>query len=199
MPHDKPQLSAPFAFWGWRMKVNRDPVRRRAWWLWRKLCAKQHVKNIRTVTVCRQCGAQPIDFHRDEHVQHPTWRVSNLAGGGAPIRRIDAEIELCVPLCRKCHMDLDGRLADLPRLAPRRILPPKPCEKCGQPAKPLRNGLCVRCDSRRRNPPRYTPEQRREIRAALVRERNKEPWMRAAVSASKLGKPRNKQVVGSGR
>lgn len=57
-------------------------------------------------------------------------------------------------LCRRCHMAVDGRAKRLAVWA--RTLhqpqPPKPCVKCGRPYKPLRRGLCSRCnDSLRRS------------------------------------------------
>lgn len=51
------------------------------------------------------------------------------------------------PLCRRCHMKRDGRLAILAafRTATR---PPKPCIECRQLYKPLRRGMCSRCYQR---------------------------------------------------
>jgi len=49
-------------------------------------------------------------------------------------------------VCRRCHMQLDGRLdklADIVRSRP--DVPPKPCTNCGTPYKPLRKGLCAAC------------------------------------------------------
>ena len=65
---------------------------------------------VRARTVCARCGAQPVDFHRDEHTRHPLWRLNVLTGIGATIPRLKREIELCEPLCRRCHMTVDGRL-----------------------------------------------------------------------------------------
>ena len=72
--------------------------------------AKQHVQQIRAQTICITCGRQPIDWHRVEHEQHPTWRIGHMTARGETIKRIDAEIARCTPLCRRCHMTLDGRI-----------------------------------------------------------------------------------------
>lgn len=50
-------------------------------------------------------------------------------------------------LCRRHHMERDGRLerflaTSRSRLGPQ---PPKPCSNCGRDAKPLRRGRCRNC------------------------------------------------------
>lgn len=104
------------------------------------------MKEVRARTVCVRCGAQPIDFHREEHVAHPTWRVPILVTGGVSPARIQREIDLCTPLCRRCHMTVDGRLERLK--AARYItptVPPRPCRECERMYKPLRKGFCPGC------------------------------------------------------
>jgi hypothetical protein len=117
----------------------------------RKAAAKAHVREIRKVTVCATCGAQPVDWHSPEHEKTgKAWmRVSALAAVGFAIHRIDTEIAACTPLCRSCHMKEDGRLDRLMR-ASHTIKPPKPCIVCTELAKPLRKGLCSRCYDRKR-------------------------------------------------
>lgn len=109
----------------------------------RKVC----VDAIRAATVCAKCGAQPVDFHREEHVAHPENRVGQLLISAASLQRIIQEIALCEPLCRRCHMTEDGRLAGM---ADHRLKkqPPKPCSECGRLYKPLRRGLCTACAQR---------------------------------------------------
>jgi len=48
-----------------------------------------------------------------------------------------------LPVCRRCHMRLDGRLETMPH-GPK-PKPPKPCRECGKPWKPLNRGLCNAC------------------------------------------------------
>jgi hypothetical protein len=57
-------------------------------------------------------------------------------------------------LCRRCHMEVDGRLDKL------RVMSPEPraarrCSECGLYYKPLRGGLCHACDERRRRRERH--------------------------------------------
>lgn len=50
-------------------------------------------------------------------------------------------------LCRRCHMEVDGRLARLKEMQAKYCVPkpPKPCCNCGQLSKPLRRGRCINC------------------------------------------------------
>lgn len=52
-------------------------------------------------------------------------------------------------LCRRCHMEVDGRLERIRQMAPA-PKPPKECSECGRLAKPLRRGLCHACNERKR-------------------------------------------------
>lgn len=100
-------------------------------------------------TVCERCGAPGIEWHREEHEQRPNARVSSLRTQGAPITRIQAEMDLCTPLCRSCHMAVDGRGERLHQAAPYRkgqsYVDPKPCVNCGKLTKPTRRGRCNHC------------------------------------------------------
>ena len=59
-------------------------------------------------------------------------------------------IENIAFLCRRCHMDADGRLelfSKFPQLnAPLLIKDPQPCIICHVPSKPLRRGRCHACN-----------------------------------------------------
>jgi hypothetical protein len=68
---------------------------------------------IREKTVCEICGNQPIDFHRKEHEAHPAWRICNLLRRAAPFLTILEEIARCQPLCRRCHLTVDGRIHNI--------------------------------------------------------------------------------------
>ena len=111
--------------------------------------ATEFVSNINASTVCSSCGAQPIEWHREEHEQKPNSRVSSLRTQGGSIARIQQEMDLCVPLCRSCHMKVDGRLNRLRQASPQKkgqiYVDPSPCSCCLRLAKPLRKGLCTGC------------------------------------------------------
>lgn len=111
--------------------------------------ATAFVEAINSVTFCARCGAQPIEWHRPEHEEKPNSRVSSLRAQGQSIKRIWSEMQLCTPLCRSCHMKEDGRGEILQRNRPYQkgetYVPPRPCERCGKPAKPTRRGMCWTC------------------------------------------------------
>lgn len=77
---------------------------------------KAYVGEIRKTAVCVKCGGQPVDLHREEHVSLPHRRISELVANAATIATIDQELELCTPLCRRCHREEDGRAASHRRL-----------------------------------------------------------------------------------
>lgn len=83
---------------------------------------------------CERCCAPAADRH---HVDGDT---------GNNVRE---NIQL---LCRRCHMEVDGRLARLVEMARRNSVPkpPKPCGECGKLSKPLSLGLCHTCYERQR-------------------------------------------------
>lgn len=57
-------------------------------------------------------------------------------------------------LCRRCHMETDGRLdkfrAEAKASNESRRVPPLPCAHCGRLKKPLRHGLCSACSEYKR-------------------------------------------------
>lgn len=107
------------------------------------------VGEVNARTVCAHCGAQPIEWHNPEHVQlgREGFRIGTMLMGGSTIGAIKSEMARCTPLCRRCHMAEDGRLAAFAKQAsaPRAEQTAKPCTQCGQPYKPLRRGLCRPC------------------------------------------------------
>lgn len=63
-------------------------------------------------TVCAHCGAQPIEWHNPEHVLlgRQLMRISAMASTTRTTEAIQAEMDRCTPLCRRCHMVEDGRM-----------------------------------------------------------------------------------------
>lgn len=110
--------------------------------------ATEFVSAVNAITHCANCGKQPIEWHRKEHEEHPNWRISSLRVQGNTIARIKREMELCVPYCRSCHMEMDGRKKELQISKPNQkgiSHPLKPCYECGKLYKPLRKGMCSGC------------------------------------------------------
>lgn len=110
--------------------------------------ARAFVDEMNARTVCAHCGAQPIEWHNPEHVElnRRHFRISQMVNLGRSVQAIQDEVRRCTPLCRRCHMIEDGRIRNLNRGRPAQS--PKPCEACHRPSKPLRHGLCCRCESR---------------------------------------------------
>lgn len=79
---------------------------------------------------CERCGKPAFDrHHKDEDTKNN--EPSNVS-----------------ILCRRCHMEVDGRLSEFVRTAYRvKPHPPKPCVNCGRLYKPLRKGRCGPCYS----------------------------------------------------
>lgn len=125
--------------------------------LWRKLLAKRFVRRVNRLISCVSCGKQPIEWHREEHVKKPTWRIGSLAVGGYSLDRIKAEMRLSTPFCRSCHMIEDGRMKALHMATRPPVKPPVPCTECGKLAKPTRKGLCAACYMRGYNNPERRP------------------------------------------
>ncbi|SRR5258706_4577355 len=74
------------------------------------------------------CNADAVDRH---HIDGNTYHN---------------ERENLMFLCRKCHMEIDGRLAVLASYSTnRKPKPSKPCSICGRLFKPLRKGRCQTC------------------------------------------------------
>lgn len=119
-----------------------------------KRLAKEHVSNLRANTFCCHCGNQPIEYHNEEHEQDSNRRVAHLVALGFPIARINKEIASCRAVCRSCHMLEDGRIKRLQEVKPRQkgkiLVKEKPCIRCGTLYKPLRKGLCNKCNHKRR-------------------------------------------------
>lgn len=120
----------------------------------RRELARDFVLTKNARTVCAHCGRQPIEWHNRDHVEQnrEDFRISALVRRGATISDIQDEMERCTPLCRRCHMQEDGRLQN--NLANGRLTkPPRFCSTCAeQVTKPLRRGLCGRCYSRQYRP-----------------------------------------------
>lgn len=117
----------------------------------RRARAISFVAEVNARTVCAHCGAQPIEWHNPEHVElnRQHFRISAMVAGARSPRAIQAEMDRCTPLCRRCHMLEDGRMKDLvDRVASRPQEPAKPCAECRRPYKPLRRGLCGACYQR---------------------------------------------------
>ena len=116
----------------------------------RKL-ATDYVDSVNSATFCVNCGKQPIEWHGEHHPKNPNVRISSLRTQGASLQRIKEEMEMCVPLCRSCHMKEDGRMDALKNNQPIKrgdvITQPKPCRCCGKMTKPMRNNMCVSCDN----------------------------------------------------
>lgn len=115
-----------------------------------KIKIRAAVRQIRAKTHCAVCGRQPIDWHSKDHDADHRRRIALMVGNGRSMASILLEISRCRPLCRRCHMLEDGRLAKLSG-SRRPIGPPKPCASCGKPYKPLRKGLCNRCNHQQRS------------------------------------------------
>ena len=111
--------------------------------------ATAFVTHINEATFCAECGEQPVEWHNYDHCNNPNARVSSLRSQGASVARIQHEMDISTPLCRGCHMRVDGRAARLRENAPYQkglvYVTPKPCSCCELPYKPLRLGMCSSC------------------------------------------------------
>lgn len=125
--------------------------------------ATEWLREYEATVYCAECGAQPVEWHNEEHPDRPNDRVSSLRTQGASIERIKVEIDRCVPLCRSCHMRIDGRTAALHEAKPQqpgsRFVPDtRPCSCCNRPTKVVRNGMCSTCYNHHSGlRPRLTP------------------------------------------
>lgn len=114
----------------------------------RRQRAQQFIRNVNSGTVCAQCGKQPIEWHNEAHKIKPYFRVSTLGIAGRSIERIQQEMDASIPLCRSCHMNEDGRNAELRASCPHKKdvrQPPKPCKACGTLTRPSWKGMCRGC------------------------------------------------------
>jgi hypothetical protein len=94
--------------------------------------SRQRASRRYPLGACESCGDAASDRHHKD---------------GNPFNNARENV---ISLCRKCHMEIDGRLDKL-RERNRQSgvqAPPKPCAECGTPAKPLRRGMCGRCSKR---------------------------------------------------
>lgn len=126
------------------------------------------VSEVNARTTCAQCGAQPIEWHNPEHVElnRELFRIGSLVYRAKNIGEIQAEMDRCTPLCRRCHMAADGRFDTFMKQALRsKVEPAKPCIRCERPSKPLRRGLCSRCYDRQRQPQRTQYQRARRLAA----------------------------------
>src|SRR5574341_1665679 len=121
--------------------------------------AKRFVARVRRQTACIRCGRHPVEWHNSEHKRHSNRRVAGLVARGHPLDRIKREMRESTPLCRSCHMAIDGRAEKLTAARPRKkgtvIVPPLPCETCGKLTKPRWQDKCRHC---------YDAERRRKRR-----------------------------------
>lgn len=101
-------MNAPARSKSWRRPEVVKACRQR-----KKARASAFVSSIRQMTFCQRCGAQPIEWHNQEHEGNPQRRIANMVGQGNTPIRILAEIEKCTALCRRCHMAIDGRTKKL--------------------------------------------------------------------------------------
>lgn len=82
---------------------------------------------------CVRCGRPATDRHHKD---------------ADPLNNEPSNVEV---LCRRCHMETDGRLEAF--ISARLARPPKgpqPCQDCGRPCKPRRKGRCEPCYYRSR-------------------------------------------------
>lgn len=127
--------------------------------------SRAFVAEVNARTVCAHCGRQPIEWHNPEHATVPgraSYRISNMASAGRTVADIQAEMARCTPLCRRCHMAEDGRLAVIAQSVPE--MPERACAECSHVTRRIIGGLCQRCHFRL-NPP---PPQVRPIRAPAL-------------------------------
>lgn len=108
---------------------------------------RARARRMYAATICETCGASPAERH---HIDGNT--------GNNQVTNIQI-------LCRRCHMEIDGRLAIFVSHRVDNRAPPKPCTNCRRPSKPLRRGLCKACyEYERRNdrPRPYVEDGRSE-------------------------------------
>ena len=112
------------------------------------------VNEVNARTVCAHCGKQSVEWHSPEHVAPGRGyrRIANMARANYTTAQIQAEMDRCTPLCRRCHMAEDGRLERLIRagqVAPKKPRSTDPCSECDRAYWPLRRGLCNACRQRK--------------------------------------------------
>lgn len=116
-------------------------------------------KDARPETQRERCQRMyPLDGVVCEHkgCEKPATDRHHVSGDTNDNRRENIQL-----LCRRHHMEVDGRLDALREMVPP-VQPPKPCANCGVPSKPLRKGRCHACNEYlRRHGVERTPENSR--------------------------------------
>lgn len=108
---------------------------------------RARAQRIYPLGICQNCGKPATERH---HIDRDTGnnQSSNI-----------------LILCRRCHMQMDGRLTEFLSHRIDNSKPPEPCKNCGRLSKPLRKGLCHSCNEyqRRNGKPRpYIQDGRSE-------------------------------------
>ena len=108
------------------------------------------IDELNARTVCAHCGARPIEWHNPEHVEknRQDYRIIRMVNGPRSLEAIKAELTRCTPLCRRCHMQEDGRLAAFTKRVSRPARPKAHCLACGELKQLVGRGLCRNCYSR---------------------------------------------------
>ena len=92
---------------------------------------RRRARKLMKIDACQQCGATAVDRHHKD----------GNTGNNDPSNLI--------ALCRRCHMQIDGRLDQFAEMRIRngekRRSEIRHCSNCGQPYKPLRKGRCGKC------------------------------------------------------
>ena len=125
--------------------------------------------------LCEDCGKPGVDRH------HNDGNVRNNSKKNISI------------LCRRCHMERDGRLKKFKAIPKRKKSPPTLCKNCKELSKPLRKGRCSSCSAFYRRTGRERPGSR-GWRLKAIRERGKLPCSDCGKKAG-----RYKGIVISGR
>jgi ribosomal protein L37AE/L43A len=74
---------------------------------------RDYIARRRAESCCSNCGRQPVDFHNEAHAGDHKRRIGAMTGHTVSLATIEAEIQRSTPLCRRCHMRLDGRIHNL--------------------------------------------------------------------------------------
>ncbi len=116
--------------------------------------ATRFVSRVNRIIKCQECGGYSIEWHKNGHESQPNSRVSSLRAQGCSIERIKKEMRLSIPLCRSCHMKIDGRTNKLLHNRPfqkgKEYIPKRHCIICDKLYKPLRKKMCYCCYEKHR-------------------------------------------------
>jgi hypothetical protein len=69
---------------------------------------REYVWGVKSTTPCTQCGESDpacLEFHHLDSDDKES-AISNAAGAGWSLERLQAEVDKCVILCRNCHAKL---------------------------------------------------------------------------------------------